>query len=227
MKTWIQSTFIIVCLAFLLTACHKNEVEIVVNSGTYSALGQEVNGVRLFTGSGEIKNAATTNSFVRRRGENRYFVTNANATLYGITGTSIEFLSPDEAVFNYMTNIYPVNVITKNNVLYLESKVITELNEYVYDEVTIYKKMLTYTPLYSDTLSTDAELHTIRTKNCFYMTQKGSIIKFPRLSYVYVQPYSIQAGMFINNTFNDSCISLLNVADTLAIQQTEILFLKK
>jgi len=212
----------------LLSACHNEEVVVIINSGTYAALGQEVGAVRLFTRSGEIKNTTTINNFVKRQDKSGYFVLNTKSSLYGITGTSLEFLSPDEAVYHYLSNQFPVNVIKRDNVLYLESKDTTELSVYIYNkDVNIYTKILTYTPLYADTLVSDTYLHTIKTKDCFYLTQKDDIIKFPRLSYVYVEPYSKQAGMYINNTFNGECVNLLNDLDTLAIQQTAILFLKK
>jgi hypothetical protein len=226
MKLSIKNIFILSGLAVLLFACGK-ETEISVNSGTFRAIGQEINTVRLFTQSGEIKNSTAVSAFVNRYSYNGCFLSTTNATTYGITGSNLEFLSSGEAIYNYLSNVYPVNIISMGGILYLESKDTTELGVNISDnEANIYNKMLTYTPLYSDTIYSDSTFHTIKTKNCFYMTQNGAIIKFPRLNYVYIENQHSNAGKYINNLFNEKCLSMLNVSDTLAIQQTEILFMK-
>ncbi len=212
-------------LLFVLLSCKNDDITSKLD-GSYISDGHEINSVQLFTKSGEIKDTAKINSFVRRQDIYHYFVLNKNSIFHnGIFG--VQFLSTYEAIFNYSfyeDKSYNVNVITNNNIIYLELKDTVrlfpqqpqELGKYMSDKMTRYK------PHYADTLYNE-----IRYCPCYYITESDGFLKFPRLSFIYIGHLGNERAMFINNAFNEESLSTLVDEDTLAVQQFQLRFIKK
>lgn len=213
-------------LLFVLLSCKNDDITSKL-AGSYIPDGHEINSVQLFTKSGEIKDTATINSFVRRQDIYHYFMLNKNSVYYNGIGFGVQFLSTHEAIFNYSfleDKSYNVNVITNNNLIYLELKDTIrlfpkqpqELGKYMSDRMKRYK------PLYADTLYNE-----IRYCPCYYITESEGFLKFPRFSYIYIGHLGNEQGMFINNAFNEESLSTLVDEDTLAVQQLQLRFIKK
>ena len=227
MKIGIKNLFVLSCIVILLIGC-KDDTDKGIFSGTYVTQEVEINDVRLFTSAGEIENTTIINSFVERQDKNKYFVkkTAVNSAFFLVS--TLKFLSSNEANFTYSVysnNPTLVNVISQNNVVYLEAKDTVVQEKYIYyDSETIYNKMLTYKVLYADSTQSESDIYkfSIKTKPCYFLTQSDGLFKFPRVSYIYVEQYGVQGSLNLNNLFNPDCISLLRDNDTLAVQQTQL-----
>ncbi|HEY6914226.1 MAG TPA: hypothetical protein VI413_06070 [Paludibacter sp.] len=215
------------CLLVFLVSC-GNEIDY---SATYTSDKFETGDVRLFTKNGEIKNSSTISSFLSRH-KGRYFESSSMTNSYLQSSVTLQFLSATDAKLTY-GNVQLLTVITKSNLIYLESKDTTYTGQRYYDypgaSESIYNAMLKYSPLYNDTvlLANSDYNYFIRTKQCFYMTQSGNELKMPFMSYYYHEPYGEHSGTFINNCFNVDCIKLMASNDTLAIQQAQLVLKKK
>ncbi len=63
----------------------------------------------------------------------------------------------------------------------------------------------------------------IEKKYQYFMCSNNQLI-MPFMNFWYFQPYSFQSVGSINNTFNTSCIEMMQENDTLAIQQFKVIF---
>jgi len=222
-----KNIFILTSILVLLMSC-KNEIDY---SATYVSDVLEINSPRLFTASGEIKNPGLVSNFLNRQDQYHYFKENTSYNRIVALNITIEFMTSNEANITYGDS-KPMHVITNGDIIYLESKDTLDLMySYLVDyNKNIYQMMLAYTPFYSDTIPLDNNTgftHTIKSKPCFYLTKSKNKLKFPFLTYMYVQPFGKHAGTFINNAFNDNCLSLLGTSDTLVIQQTTLMLEKE
>lgn len=215
------------CIVAALVSCN-NDIDY---TQTYIATKIETENIKLFTRNGEIKNSKQINSFVTRH--QSYFnipYGDMLARLLEIP-SKVSFLSTQEAQFSfYESNAINVNVVRINDVIYIESKDTTDsgMRYYTYPslQTSINDAMFKYSGLYRDTIMFQgaSTSYGILEKKCNYFTQSGSTLKMPFMNYWHFQPFSIQTANSINNTFNISCIGMLEENDTLAIQQEQVVF---
>jgi hypothetical protein len=226
-----KKNLLLFCSLVLLISC-SNDIDY---SATYVSSNFETGSMQLYTKNGEITNKATINDFLARH-EGKYFKASSITNSFLPGSVTLKFLSATDAEFKYGSATMTANlfsVIKKEHLMYVEEKEATDNGQRYYGfphtVETVQKAMLSHKTLYNDTLLVENtnDVYYIKTKRCYYMTEVGSVLKMPFMSYYYHEPYAESAGSVINNSFNRSCISLMNANDTLAVQQLQLVLKKK
>jgi len=145
----------------------------------------------------------------------------------------IEFSSGEQAYVNYRNIAEEREVKEKNDVLFIESQEISRY--YDSDDVTIWKKISKYKPLYSNTQTAPSSSGYVMYtdyKHCLYLVGNEATIKVPFLTYVLVShPFpdniQVEANVKNNNSFNNKVLDYLNDGDTLIVQEYYIKLIKK
>ena len=212
------------CIIFLLISC-KEEIE--DNSGTYISNNIEIGDIKLYSKSGEIKDSKTINNFIKAHDGIHYFIQNPDSAIDIKNRYKIVILPINQAKLINSGDTTNYSIISKNQVLYLETK---DTMQYGNQATTLfYQKMLMYNPIYSeifDVPSPPYEFNSItKFKPCIYIILSENVITYPLLTYHYFQSYQDGASYSsltrrnINNIFNEESTKLLNETDTIAIQQ--------
>lgn len=215
----------LLCLSIWVISC-SNDIDY---THTYIATKLEKGNIQLFTLSGEINNTSQINRFVSNHQSTISEIYSSMLEIILLTPAKVGFLSTTEAQFLFINTI-PVNVVNKNNALYLEAKDTFDTGlryyGYSYTKPSIYDSMFKYKELYRDTFLINSANNTyaIRIRQCYYMTQMGNTLKMPFMNYWYFQPNSTQSAGSVNNTFNNNCIGMMGDKDTLVIQQNQVVF---
>lgn len=213
------------CIVFLLISC-KDEIEI--NTGTYVSENIEIGTIKLYTKSGEIKDSKTISNFVKVHDKiPHFFIQNPDSNINVKDLFRIVILPANQALFIYSNDSTIYDIKSQNQILYLESKDTTIYRSDV--SSPFYEKMLKYSPFYSETLevphSSYVHVSYTKLKPCLYVTLSKNTITFPLLTYHYFQSipdgtsYNSLARRDLNNIFNEKSTNLLNVTDTIAVQQ--------
>ena len=209
------------------------------SSGTYSSQKVMINQTRLFTKAGEIKDAKIIYDFIKQSSiANNYFISNIDSLINVKDQIVVVFLPNNQASINISNNSKRVNVVRVKNHIYLESRDTSSvLNNYnqSFGIKPFFYSVVTYSPLYSETFplpSGTEYLSLTKTKLCSYLEMEENEIIYPLISFSYfhhITKYdrSIEAYKNYNNTFNENCIQNLGELDTLAVQQLEVILIKK
>lgn len=218
-----KKIIVIVCLLLTNIACQKESES--AFSGLYSSKRIEIENVKLFSKNNEIKDKLIIQQFINHRNI-RYL--SSIETLQLNSSISIEFFPDNKAVFSRGNNSKELNVIKKNDYLYLEEKEIsTTYNKTpTFQDSYFSEKFLIHFPLYSETSllnSNTGYFSKTDYKHCIYIKGIGNVIEYPFISYYYIKEdtQSIYMSMVTdcNNEFKKDLILQLEGNDTLLIQE--------
>lgn len=239
---------IALAVLFAFISCSKKEDNWSSYSGTYIFRNVEISQVRMFTKNGEIKDGNTIHHFVQSHKTYDYFILNTDSIINIAGESQIVFLANEKAnLVNFSFDKDIRNVIYKNNMIYFEAEDTLKIYHSMYgpnpdnpNTFSYYHKIITYSPLYADTLPKPVSLYywgLIKLKQCNYAIGsqthgKGSYseIKYPLLSYSFIRhTTSVRVGEGIknsNNFFKENSLKDLAENDTVVIQQLQVIFRK-
>lgn len=219
-------------IASILISC---EEEVIKNnySGSYTSTVKKYSAMRMFTNGVEVNdNAKIQDFYLRRVGDPQAFVTDYTKD-EDINGVKYLIIKDNKTICNFIVEMESRNFVDKGNKLYLETdRVFTSYN--YLEQKLFFDKLYKNFPLYSVTtpLPSSSEYDSkTESKSCYYLNNKENIIEYPLISFFYLQ-LSENGGTMVsgenqNNEFNSNIITSLTINDTLLIQESRIILVKK